>query len=109
MNLSVFIAALEAAVLARLSSFGTAFAAGLGAIGIGFLAHERTIGVNVMAKFHDTYTAKKAAGESEINAIEEAATAALNEFCADEAKEFTDEARAIITLLKSSAQSAANL
>lgn len=109
MDLSIFINALKAAILAKLTSFGAAFLAGFSVIGMGFLADEKAIGVAVMEKFHATYDTSKAAGKSEIDCIEEAATAAWNEFCSDEGKEFWKEADAIITLLKSSAQSAAGL
>lgn len=109
MNLSIFIAALKAALLAKLTSFGAAFMAGLSVIGMGFVADERAIGVACMAKFHDAHDAAAKAGKTELEAIEEAATAAYNEFCSDQAKEFWKECDAIITLLKSSAQSAAGL
>lgn len=109
MDLSIFINALKAAILAKLTSFGAAFLAGFSVIGMGFLADEKAIGVAVMAKFHDTYAAAKTSGKDEIDCIEEAATAAYNEFCHDEVLEFKKEADAIITLLKSSAQSAAGL
>jgi hypothetical protein len=109
MNLSAFLASLAAAILAQLTSVGAAFAAGLGTIAIGFLSHERDIGNKVMDKFHTTLIAAQAAGKSNIDAIEEAATAAYNEFCHDEVNEFKDEANAIITLLVSSAKSAAGI
>lgn len=109
MNLTNFIAALKAAVMAGLSSFGAAFASGLTTIGMGFLASEREIGHKVMASFHDKMSEALAAGKSEIDAIEEAATAGYNEFCHDEIMLFKDEARAIITLAASSAKSAAGL
>ncbi len=109
MDLSVIIGALKAAVLSIASSVGAAFASGLTTIGMGFLAHERTIGANVMAKFHDTYAEAKASGVGEIDAIEQAATASYNEFCHAEVVEFKAEAEAIITLLTSSLKSAAGL
>jgi hypothetical protein len=109
MDISIFAAALKAAIMAKLTSFGAAFMAGLSVIGMGFLADERAIGVAVMEKFHATHDAAVAAGKSQIDAIEEAATAAYNEFCSDQTKEFWKESDAIITLLKSSAQSAAGL
>jgi hypothetical protein len=109
MNFSIFLAALKAAALAAASSFGTAFAAGLSVIGVGFLADERAIAVKVMDKFHATLDSNHTAGMGELAAIEGAMTAAFNEFCHDEAAEFVKEADAIITLLGSSAKSAAGL
>lgn len=109
MSVSAILAALKAAVLSIATSVGAAFASGLTTIGIGFLADERAIGVKVFQVFHDSYEAAKAAGKSELDAIEEAGTAAFNTFCHEEATEFVKEADALITLLVSSFKSAAGL
>lgn len=109
MNLALFIAGLKMAALSALTSMGASFLSGLSVIGAGFLQDERAIGVACMKKFHDTLDAAHQAGKPEKDAIEEAATAAYNEFCSDETKEFWKECDAIITLATSSAQSAAGL
>jgi NADH:ubiquinone oxidoreductase subunit K len=106
MDFTVLLAALKAAVIAKLASIGAAFAAGFSTIAIGFAADERAIGAAVMAKFHESLDAAHKAGVSEVDAIEQAATAAYNEFCHDEVVEFRKEADAIITLLRSSFMSA---
>lgn len=109
MNISAFFASLGAALLARASSIGAALAAGFATIVMSFTGDERAILLNVKQVFHDEYQKRVAAGQSEIDAIEGAGTAAWNEFCNDEEKELVKEADAVITLLVSSAKSAANL
>lgn len=109
MNIGAFFASLEAAILAKLSSVGAAVAAGFATIIMSFTADERTILINVKAVFSTEYRNRIGQGQSEIDAIEGAATAAWNQFCHDEALEFTKEADATITLLASAAKSAAGL
>lgn len=103
------IAALRAIATNAMDSVGAALMHGLSAIASGFLADERTILVNAKAKFSDSYEALKADGKSEIDAIEGAATATLNQFCADETAEMAKEVSALLTLLVSSLKSAAGL
>lgn len=109
MTVSAFFASLGAALLARLSSVGAALAAAFGTLVMSFTADERTILLNAKQKFHDTYTAAIAANASEIDAIEQAATATLNQFCADEKAEMAKEVSATVTLLTSAAKSAAGI
>jgi hypothetical protein len=109
MTLTAFLQALAAALLTKLSSVGAALAAGFTAVVIGFTEDERAVLVEVKQTFLDEYNKRKAAGTSEIDAIEGAGTAAWNKFCADESAEMAKEADAIITLLVSSAKSAAGI
>ena len=109
MNIEAFFASLGAALLAKLSSVGASLAAGFSTIIMSFTTDQRTILLNVKQKFNDTYNAQVAAGSDTINAIENAATAAFNEFCADEKAEFSAEAGATITLLESAAKTAASI
>lgn len=109
MNIGAFFASLGAALLARLSSVGAAVAAGFSTILMSFTADQRSILLDVKQTFSDKYSALKAAGGSEIDAIEGAATAAYNQFCGDETKEFRQEAAATITLLESAAKQAASI
>lgn len=109
MNFTIILAALKSAVMTAVASIGASFLSGLSVIGQGFSNDERAIGAKVQQKFHDVMDAALAAGKSEIDAIEEGATAAYNEFCHDEVTEFKAEASAIITLLASSLKSAAGL
>lgn len=101
-----FFSALAAAVMAREASVGTAVIQGLAAIGIGWTNSQRGIAADVQDHFHAKYTAAKAAGASEIDAIEQAATSGYQTFCADETVLFAKEADALITLLESSAKAA---
>lgn len=109
MDFTIILAALKSAVMTAAASIGASFLSGLTVIGQGFANNERAIGAAVQKKYHDTMDASLAAGKSEIDAIEEGATAALNEFCHDEITEFKTEAQAIITLMQSSFKSAAGL
>ena len=109
MTISAFFASLGAALLARLSSVGASVAAGFATIVMSFTADQRTILADVKQTFADAYAAQKAAGASDQNAIEAAATAAYNKFCSDEKGEFTQEAGATIILLESSAKTAAGI
>ncbi len=109
MNIGAFFASLGAALLARLSSVGAALAAGFSTIIMSWTGDQRGIALDVKEKFATSYQARKTAGASEIDSIEGAATDAFNTFCSDEKKEFVQEAGAIITLLESSAKSAAGI
>jgi hypothetical protein len=109
MNIEAYFASLGAALLARLSSVGAALAAGFATILMSFSSDERQMLLDVKQHFHDKYTELKAGGASEIDAIEGAGTAAWNTFCADETAIFNKEKDATITLLVSSAKSAAGI
>jgi hypothetical protein len=106
MNISSLFASLKTAVLSAVVSLGGALLAGLATIGIGFASDMKSILVNVLTKFHDAYEAALSAGKSELEAIEEGATAARNEFCSDMQAEGAKEADALITLLTSSFKNA---
>jgi len=101
-NLSNLISSLKTAVLSAALSLGGALASGLITIAIGFGMDLKDILVKTFTKFHDTYEAALAAGKPELEAIEEAATAARNEFCNDMTAEGAKEADALLTLLTSS-------
>ena len=103
------IATLKAIAINAMDSVGAALMSGLSAIASGFLADDRAILVNAKAKFSDTYEALTAEGKSPLDAIEGAATATLNQFCADEKAEMAQEVSALVTLLVSSLKSAASL
>lgn len=86
----------------KLISIGAAFVSGFAVILNGFGNDQRAIGANVIAFWQGHYHQQITAGVSVTTAIENASTAALNEFCSEEGKEFQKEAGAIITLLESS-------
>lgn len=86
----------------KLASIGAAFLGGLAVIGNAFTNDQRAEGSKLMAFWQAHYHANVAAGDNEITAIEKATTASLNEFCNDEAAEFTKIGSAIITLLETS-------
>lgn len=107
--LESLLAALKAVALNTMQSIGAALAHGFSAMAAGFLPAEREILVKVKAKFYQAYQDAKSAGAEELNAIEAAGTAALNEFCADETAFMAQEASQLIGLLVSSLKSAAGL
>jgi hypothetical protein len=109
MNIGAFFASLAAALASRFSSVGAAIASGFVTILLGFTADQRDILLDVKQHFHDKYMELKAAGKSEIDAIEGAGTAAWNTFCSDEKAEFHKEKDAVITLLVSSAKQVAGV
>lgn len=109
MNLSAFLASLGAAILARLSSVGASVAASFGAIVMAFTADQRTVLADAKKMFTDTLNAGLAASKSEVNAIEDAATATFQVFCSDEKKFFGVEVSATIILMESAAKTAANI
>ena len=71
----------------KLESIGAAFLGAFGAILHQFTNDQRQIGANVTAFWQAHYHANLAAGMSEIEALEKASTAALNEFAAEEKSE----------------------
>lgn len=91
----------------EIASIGAAFASGLSIIAQGFLPAQRVVLTNVIAFWQAHYKANIAAGQDFINAVENASTAALNEFAGEEAAEGRKEIMAILTLLESSVKSAA--
>ncbi len=85
----------------KLASIGAAFLGGIGAILNAFTNDQRGIGTNVIAFWQAHYHAALAiAGTTELQAIEQASTASLNEFCAEEGGEFNKVAQAVISLLE---------
>jgi hypothetical protein len=90
----------------KLASIGAAFAAGLAVIAVGFTNDQRAIFANVIAFWQAKYKAAAATGISTLDAVEQATTAALNEFCSEEGAEGTKEIQAILTLLESSVKNA---
>jgi len=85
----------------KLASVGAALLAGLGVIFNGFRNDQRVIFTNITAFWQAKYHAA-AANSNPLEAAEQATTATLNEFCSEEAAEFTKEKAAFITLFASS-------
>jgi hypothetical protein len=109
MNMSAFLAALGAMIQPainyaeqKLASVGAALLAGFGVILNGFTNDQRVIGANIIAFWQAKYHAAVADGATPLNAAEQASTASLQEFCAEEGAEFQKEGMAIITLIESS-------
>lgn len=92
----------------KLESFGAALEAGVGVIFQNFASDQQRIFTNVAAFWQARHGAAIEGGASELDAIEQATTAALNEFAAEEGAEFAQEKMAFITLLGSSARQALN-
>ena len=91
----------------KLESIGAAVAAGFAVIIAGFGNDQRSIMANVIAFWQAKYHAAIAvAGTTVISAAEQATTASLNEFCAEEGAEFNKEKLAVLTLLESSVKNA---
>lgn len=109
MNIGAFLAALGAALMSRLESVGGSLAISFGTLLMGYTADERVIFLNAKQKWVDTYNAGKAAGKDEINAIEDATTATLNEFCADEKAELSKVVTGIVTFLEGAAKRVAGV
>jgi hypothetical protein len=90
----------------KLASVGATFGAGLMAVALGFTSAQRGIFTDVIAFWQASYHAAIAVtGTSELDAIEQASTAALGEFIKDEEAAGNQEIEAIITLLTSAAKS----
>lgn len=71
----------------KLASIGAAFLGSLAIIGASFTNDQRVIGANVIAFWQAKYHAAVAAGASPLDAAEQASTASLNEFAAEEGTE----------------------
>ena len=104
-----FLSLLVAAIAARLSSVGAALVQSMGVIFLQLETDERKIILDAKQTFHDEYARRKAAGESEIDAIEGGATAALNKFAHDEADEFHRFVGSVVTQVTYAAKKAAGL
>jgi hypothetical protein len=104
--LQSFLAGLTATLLQAAESIGGALIAAWGQIALQFSSDERGILIKVKQKWIDTYNAEKAKGTDEINAIENASTAAYNEFCADETDEFNKVKAGVIASVEYAAKSA---
>jgi hypothetical protein len=82
--LSTIILPLENWAEQKLASIGSAFLGAMGVIFNEFENDQRAIATNVIAFWQAKHSAAKAAGASEIEALEQASTAALNEFFNEE-------------------------
>lgn len=114
--LSGILAALAAAVQPeinyveqKLESVGASLASGLVSLLLGYTADQRAIFTNMLAFYQAKYQAAIAAGSSILDALESAFTATLNEFCAEEAAEFTQEKTAFITLVHGALKQASTI
>jgi len=107
--LQSFLAGLAATLLQSAESIGGALISAWSQIALQFSADERAILIKVKQKWVDTYNAQKTAGASEIDAIENASTAAYNEFCADESDEFNKVKAGVIASVEYAAKSAGNV
>jgi hypothetical protein len=88
MNIQKLIAGWAGALFGSLESLGASLVASFGMLLMGYAQDERQIFSDCKQFFHDTYVAKVAAGMGDLEAIEEATTAALNKFAHDENSEF---------------------
>lgn len=104
--LQSFISGLLATLAQAATSVGGALISAWSQIALQFSSDERDILVKVKQKWVDTYNAEKAKGSSEIDAIENASTAAYNEFCADEKDEFNKVKAGVIASVEYAAKSA---
>lgn len=109
MNLSALLSGLATALLARLESIGGALAISFGTLLMGYASDERQIILDAKQFFLDTYHAKKTAGVADLDAIEEAATAALNKFCHDEENEFHKIVSGVMDLMAGALKRAAGV
>lgn len=104
--LQSFLAALAATLLQSAESIGGALISAWAQIALQFSSDERDILIKVKQKWLDTYNAEKAKGTDEINAIENASTAAYNEFCSDERDEFNKVKSGVIASVEYAAKRA---
>jgi hypothetical protein len=109
MKMNGFLAALGAMIQPainyaeqKLASIGAALAAGIVVIFNGFTNDQRGIAANIIAFWQAKYHDAVAAGATPLTSAEQASTATLQEFCAEEGAEFQKEGMALITLLSSS-------
>jgi hypothetical protein len=109
MNLTTFLQGLANTLLQGAESVGGALLAAFGQIFLQFTSDERSIMLKVKQKWLDTYNAAVAAKASEVDAIEQASTAAYNEFCSDESDEFNKVKSGVIANLEYAAKSTAGL
>lgn len=107
--IQTFLAALASTLLQKAESVGMTLAAALGQVFLQMGADEREILINVKQKWIDSYNAEIAKGTDILNAIENASTAAYNEFCAEEKDEFAKVKAGIIANLEYAAKQTAGL
>ena len=88
----------------ELASVGSALLASVGPIFNSFIPAQQRVITQIQAFWQAKHAAAIAAGASEIDAIEQATTASLNEFIAEEGAEFNQEKTAFITILSSAAK-----
>lgn len=85
----------------KFASIGAAFLGSFGLLLNQFTNDQRTIGTNVIAFWQAHYHAALAvAGTSEVQAIEQATTAALNEFASEEGSEASKISGMVTTALE---------
>lgn len=82
--LGTIIAPLETWAEQKLASIGASFLSAMGVIFNQFENDQRAIAANVIAFWQHRHAEAKAGGASEIDALEQASTAALNEFFNEE-------------------------
>lgn len=93
----------------KLASIGSAFLGSFGLILNQFTNDQRQIGANVIAFWQAKYHAALAVtGTSELSAIEQATTAALNEFASEEGSEMSKVALMTTTALEMSVTNSLN-
>lgn len=88
----------------ELASVGSALLASVGPIFNSFIPAQQRIFTGIQAFWQHKHAEAIAAGVSELDAIEQATTATLGEFCAEEGAEFNQEKMAVITILASAAK-----
>ena len=93
----------------KLISVGASLAAGLGSLLLGYSTAQRDLFTKMIAYYQAKVKANEAAGQSVITALENAFTATLNEFCAEEGALFNDEKTALITLVHGALKQAATV
>ncbi len=98
--LKTIIAPLEEYAEQKLESIGAAFLSAMAVIFNGFTNDQRAIGTKVAAYWQQKHDDLRAAGKSELEAVEEASTAALNEFFNEEGDEFRKIVSLTVTALE---------
>lgn len=88
----------------ELASVGSALLASVGPIFNSFLPDQQRIFTGMQAFWQAKHATAITAGASELDAIEQATTASLNEFCAEESAEFNTEKTSFLTILASAAK-----
>lgn len=98
--LSAIIAPLENWAEQKLASIGASFLSAMGVIFNTFENDQRAIAANVIAFWQHKHADARAAGASEIEALEQASTAALNEFFNEERADLQKVVSMTVTALE---------